>query len=50
MVCPQCGAEIVAEAIFCHKCGHRISEEIVQDDAGRLPTGAGETPYPGAYS
>ncbi|MGA2798961.1 MAG: PH domain-containing protein [Thermoguttaceae bacterium] len=46
MVCPQCGAEIVAEAIFCHKCGHRISEEIVQGDPGRPSTDAGESPPP----
>jgi membrane protein YdbS with pleckstrin-like domain len=46
MVCPQCGAEIVAEAIFCHKCGHRISEGYIQGDPGRPSTGAGETPSP----
>jgi membrane protein YdbS with pleckstrin-like domain len=46
MVCPQCGAEIVAEAIFCHKCGHRIPEDLVQGDPGRPSTGAGETPTP----
>jgi len=26
MICPQCSAEVVAEAIFCHKCGQRIAE------------------------
>ncbi|MGD0382212.1 MAG: PH domain-containing protein [Thermoguttaceae bacterium] len=46
MVCPQCGAEIVAEAIFCHKCGHRIPEQDIQGDPGHPSTGEGETPAP----
>jgi uncharacterized membrane protein YdbT with pleckstrin-like domain len=32
MVCPQCGAEVVAEAIFCHKCGHQVSQQDSQSD------------------
>jgi len=44
MVCPQCGAEIVAEAIFCHKCGHRIAEQFIQSDPGLTSTGEGESP------
>jgi hypothetical protein len=37
MVCPQCGAEVVAEAIFCHKCGHRIQvEQELQTSAAEL--------------
>ncbi len=30
MLCPQCGVEVVNEAIFCHKCGHRLAEPIAQ--------------------
>ncbi len=30
MVCPQCGAEVVAEAIFCHKCGHQLVRQDPQ--------------------
>ena len=32
MVCPQCGAEVVADAIFCHKCGHQLGEQDSQTD------------------
>jgi membrane protein YdbS with pleckstrin-like domain len=32
MVCPQCGAEVVAEAIFCHKCGHQLVQQGSQTD------------------
>jgi len=32
MVCPQCGAEVLAEAIFCHKCGHRIAAQDVPSE------------------
>jgi membrane protein YdbS with pleckstrin-like domain len=46
MVCPQCGAEIVAEAVFCHKCGHRIPEQDIQSDPGNPSTVPGETPAP----
>ncbi len=24
MQCPACGAEVVAAAVYCHKCGHRL--------------------------
>jgi uncharacterized membrane protein YvbJ len=41
MVCPQCGAEVVAEAIFCHKCGH----QLVQRDPQFEPVPR-ETPAP----
>ena len=45
MVCPQCGAEIVTEAIFCHKCGHRISEQSIHDDPdARLQEGRNSSP------
>ena len=27
MQCPGCGEEVVAEAMFCHKCGQRIGPE-----------------------
>ena len=27
MRCPACGAEVVAEAVYCHKCGHRLDSE-----------------------
>ena len=32
MVCPQCGAEIIKDAIFCHKCGHRIAEQSAEGE------------------
>jgi membrane protein YdbS with pleckstrin-like domain len=32
MVCPQCGVKAIKDAIFCHKCGHRIAEESVLGD------------------
>lgn len=32
MVCPQCGAEVVAKAIFCHKCGYQLAELDSQID------------------
>jgi hypothetical protein len=44
MVCPQCGAKIGAEAIFCQKCGLRISDEYSQGDPGRSSTGAAKKP------
>jgi len=25
MTCPECGVEVVAEALFCHKCGAKLS-------------------------
>ncbi len=42
MVCPQCGAEIIADAIFCHKCGLRISEQSIQGEpvSGATPASA----------
>ncbi len=43
MVCPRCGAEVIADAIFCHKCGHRLAEESTRDEL--VPD---ETPYPAA--
>jgi hypothetical protein len=30
MNCPQCGAEVVAEALFCHKCGYKIAGQDSQ--------------------
>jgi hypothetical protein len=27
MRCPACGEEVVAEAVFCHKCGQRLDSE-----------------------
>lgn len=27
MRCPQCGADVVAEAIFCHKCGYKLPQD-----------------------
>lgn len=42
MLCPQCGAEVVAEAIFCHKCGHRVA---VEQDSQTNPLQR-ETPVP----
>jgi membrane protein YdbS with pleckstrin-like domain len=34
MVCPKCGAEVVAEAMFCHKCGQRLSGKDSQAGPG----------------
>ena len=36
MLCPQCGAEVLKDAIFCHKCGHRIAEQFA---LGEQPPG-----------
>jgi uncharacterized membrane protein YdbT with pleckstrin-like domain len=36
MVCPQCGAKAIKDAIFCHKCGHRVAEQFALGDQ---PTG-----------
>jgi hypothetical protein len=44
MVCPQCGAKIVSKAIFCHKCGYRISEQSVQGNPGRQSSSEAEPP------
>jgi hypothetical protein len=27
MQCPACGEEVVAAAVFCHKCGHRLDSD-----------------------
>ncbi|MFZ1932518.1 MAG: PH domain-containing protein [Thermoguttaceae bacterium] len=27
MRCPACGEEVVAAAVYCHKCGHRLSSD-----------------------
>ena len=32
MFCPACGAEISKEDKFCSKCGHKIDDEIVQNN------------------
>ena len=32
MKCTQCAADVVADAVFCHQCGHRLTE---------VPTGGG---------
>ncbi len=43
-VCPNCGAELPAEATFCRQCG--ASEEsgwdLAEDYRARLPVGYGE--------
>jgi hypothetical protein len=38
MRCPACGEEVVAEAVFCHKCGKRLDSE--GNDAPANPTSA----------
>jgi uncharacterized membrane protein YdbT with pleckstrin-like domain len=40
MVCNQCSAVIVKDAIFCHRCGHRIADQIAEDASitGEKPT------------
>jgi membrane protein YdbS with pleckstrin-like domain len=30
MLCPQCGAEVMSESVFCHKCGHRLADPVVE--------------------
>jgi membrane protein YdbS with pleckstrin-like domain len=32
MVCPQCGAEVMADAVFCYKCGQRLDGQDSQAD------------------
>jgi membrane protein YdbS with pleckstrin-like domain len=44
MVCPQCGVEIVPEAIFCHKCGHRILDDCIHSDPVRASESTAESP------
>jgi hypothetical protein len=40
MQCPACGEEVVAAAVFCHKCGHRI------DGEGDITSGASPADEP----
>jgi hypothetical protein len=36
MHCPACGIEAIEQAIYCHKCGHRLdSSEAAPADAGK---------------
>ena len=55
MHCPMCGAEVVAEAAYCHKCGERIDmaggPNVAQDVTPAGPADAsaatGHDPEPG---
>ncbi len=46
MQCPACGEEVVAAAVYCHKCGHRLDSEgnaisgAPSADASASPAGA----------
>ena len=45
MRCPQCKAEVVADSLFCHKCGERLDQHdpaINREEAD--PAAAAETP------
>ena len=33
MNCPSCGAEVVGEAVFCHRCGERIDSMLPLDES-----------------
>jgi uncharacterized membrane protein YdbT with pleckstrin-like domain len=44
MRCPQCGTEVVAEAVFCHKCGARMSE---REESAADPPPRPESDAPG---
>lgn len=39
--CPACGAEVVESSMFCHKCGHRLSDDVAprQFAADSAPAG-----------
>ena len=41
MRCPGCGADVVEQAVFCHKCGERINP-----DAADFPSPADESSSP----
>jgi membrane protein YdbS with pleckstrin-like domain len=34
MQCPECGAELVSSAVFCHQCGKRLDSSGAQAPAG----------------
>lgn len=58
MNCPECGTDVVGEAVFCHRCGARLNEasfggqgdaggvqaaaSISRSEADRTPAGAGK--------
>lgn len=41
MVCPQCGAETTAEAVYCHHCGTRLDAATPQSGASQPASAAG---------
>ena len=43
MQCPACGADVVAAAVYCHKCGHRLDSE------GTSPAVEGSSTSAGAF-
>jgi hypothetical protein len=42
MQCPACGVEAIPEAVFCHKCGERLSSD--NRAVGQSPYDSGKTP------
>jgi hypothetical protein len=44
MRCPACGEEVVAAAVYCHKCGHRLDSE-----GAAVPSSADATSSAGAF-
>ena len=35
MRCPSCGEEVVQQAVYCHKCGHRL--DALESGFVRIP-------------
>ncbi len=46
MRCPACGEEVVAAAVYCHKCGHRLDPD---GDGDPAPPSAGPSTSAGAF-
>ncbi len=41
MKCPACGAEVIQQAVYCHKCGERV--DMTSDQFGPLESNRSET-------
>lgn len=46
MRCPACGAEVVEQAVYCHKCGERL--DATGDAPAPAPAASDESRSPGA--
>ena len=45
--CPECGAEVVGKAVYCHKCGERLDateQEFPETEQGETPQMPGDVP------